>query len=268
MKLFKLFLFGFILVFQSAAFCAEVTFTVVSDAHIKSDKTNNSMTQSIKNLLQAKDDINKSGSKFVIFLGDNIDVANKHDLVMFAKISNKIKRPIYAILGNHDTLKTHGLDKKEYYRVLNKYSKNKISKVPSVKKLNGFVFIFMDGTNDTIPSPKGYYREKELIWLEKKLAKYEKDNVIIAQHYPIISAVRRGSRETHNPEPYLKILEKHKNVKAIIAGHFHSDYETEDKNGIKHIGVPALYANNEYKVINIKTLNNITLVKTKTISVE
>jgi len=53
--------------------------------------------------------------------------------------------------------------KKEYYNLLNRFSKNKISKLPSVKKINGFVFIFMDGTNEMVSMPRGYYKEKELI---------------------------------------------------------------------------------------------------------
>ena len=97
MKLFKLlFLLGFIFVFQSAANSAEVTFTAISDTNIKADKVNNSMTPSIKKLLMAKNDINKSGSKFVIFLGNNISKAEKYDLVMFSKIINKINKPVYT----------------------------------------------------------------------------------------------------------------------------------------------------------------------------
>ena len=268
MKLFKLlFLLGFIFVFQSAANSAEVTFTAISDTNIKADKVNNSMTPSIKKLLMAKNDINKSGSKFVIFLGNNISKAEKYDLVMFSKIINKINKPVYTEIGKRDIQRVKGLDKKEYYRVLNKYSKNKISKVPSVKKLDGFVFIFMDGINETIPMPKGYFKDKELIWLESTLEKNKDKNVILIQHFPGYTG-KEENDTLYNQEPYNRLLSKYGNIKAVISGHINSDFEGEDENGIKHISVPSLSSAGEYKVINIKTMDGNTLIQTKTISVE
>lgn len=272
-KFFKpFFVFVFILFFQAInpleVFGSEITFTAIADTHIKSDKANNSMTPSIEKLLRAKDDINSSGSKFAVFLGDNIDKADKYDLVMFAKIINKIKKPVYVGIGNHDILKTQGLTKKEYYKLLNRFSKNKISKLPAIKKVDEFIFIFMDGTNETIPMPRGYFRDSEMIFLEKALNKYEDKNVVIFQHFPILPPKEGTLRQTFKDEPYKKILSEHKNVKMIVSGHYHMDFEGEDENGIKHISIPSLAKDGEYKVINIKTLNDRILVKTKIINVE
>lgn len=269
MKAFKLF---FILIFtlfiQNASFASDLTFTAIADTHIKSDKVNNSMTPSIQKLLNAKDDINSSGSEFVVFLGDNIEKADKYDLTMFAKIINKIKKPVFVGIGNHDILKTKGLTKKEYYKLLNRFSKNRVSKVPSVKKFDDFVLVFMDGANETIPMPRGYFRDSEMIFLEKTLNKYEDKNVIIFQHFPILPPKEDTLRQTFKDEPYKKLLSKHKNVKMIVSGHYHADFEGEDENGIKHISVPSLEENGEYKVINVKTLDDKVLIRTKVINVE
>lgn len=268
MKVFKLFcLLGFFFIFQAAAHSADITFTAISDAGIKSDKTENSMTPSIKKLLRAKDDINHSGSKFVIFLGNNIAKAEKYDLVMFSKIINKISKPVYADIGNQDIQRVKDLDKIEYYRLLNKYSKNKISKIPCVKKIDGFVFIFMDGVNETVPMPKGYFKDKELIFLENTLKKYADKNVIIIQHFPLYEG-KEENDTLYNAKPYENLLSQYKNVKAIISGHTNSDFEGEDENGIKHISIPSLAKSGEYKVINIKTLGKDISIKTKIISVE
>ncbi len=276
MKLFKLlFLLGFIFVFQSAAFCAETTFTVISDTNIKRDSKDNSMTPSIQKLLYAKDDINKSGSKFVIFLGNNVSKADRYDIVMFGKIINKIKRPVYATVGNRDIQRVKDLDKKEYYKVLNKYSKNRISKLPCTKKLDGFLFIFLDGVNETVPMPKGYFKDKELIWLENTLEKNKNQNVILIQHFPAFVG-KKENDTLYNPEPYTRLLSKYKNIKAVISGHINKDFEGEDENGIRHISVPSLASAGEYKVVNIKTIDGALggasgeeiLIKTKTISVE
>ncbi len=268
MKLFKLlFLLGFIFVFQTVSYSAEVTFTAISDTNIKRDTAENSMTPSIQKLLYAKDDINKSGSKFVIFLGNNVSKADKFDLVMFGRVINKINKPVYAGIGNRDIQKVKGLDKKEYYRILNKYSKNRISKVPSTKKLDGFLFIFLDGVNETIPMPKGYFKDREIIWLENTLEKNKNKNVSLIQHFPAYTG-KKENDNLYDQKPYTRLLSRYGNIKAVISGHTNSDFEGEDENGIKHISVPSLAQGSEYKVINIKTLGEETLIKTKTISVE
>ena len=268
MKAFRLFsIFLFILFFQASAFCAEITFSAISDACIKADKENNTMTPSIKKLLTVKDDANSTGSDAVIFLGNNINGANSYDLVMFAKIINKIKKPIYTGIGNRDTQKAKHLDKKEYYRLLNKFSKNKVSKLPSAKKINDFVFIFMDGTNEMISMPRGYFKDKELIILEKYLEKYKNKDVVIVQHFPVID-MKDSLKSTYNTEPYKALLARHNNVVAIISGHENEDFEITDENGIKHLNIPSLAQSGEYKVINIKTTGKERFIKTKIISVE
>lgn len=263
-KLFFIFLFLFI---HNSAFSSEITFTAISDTLIKSDKINNSMTPSIQKLLFAKDDINRSGSDFVLFLGNNIARADKYDLVMFAKIINKINKPLYVNIGNKDVQKTKHLEKKEYYRLLNRFSKNKISKLPSIKKIGGFVLIFMDGTNEMVSMPRGYYKEKELMVLEKYLNKYKNNDIIIVQHYPILG-IDDEMKATFDVEPYKLLISKFNNIRAIISGHDNKDFVIEDENKIKHINIPSLSVGSEYKVITIKQEKDTTFVRAKIISVE
>jgi len=266
MKILRLLFIFLFFIIQNQAFCSEVTFTAISDTLIKSDKINNSMTPSIEKLLRAREDINNSGSDFVLFLGNNIARADKYDLVMFAKIIKKIQKPVYVNIGNKDVQKTKHLEKKEYYNLLNRFSKNKISKLPSVKKINGFVFIFMDGTNEMVSMPRGYYKEKELIILEKYLNKYKNNDVIIVQHYPLIG-IEDPMKATFNADPYMALISKFDNIKAIISGHDNKDFILEDENKIKHINIPSLGTGAEYEVITIKTGQGKTFIRTKVINV-
>ena len=262
-----LFAFLFILLFQNTANSSEITFAAISDSCIKSDKVDNSMTPSIQKLLRARGDINNSGSDFVLFLGNNISGADKYNLVMFAKIIKKIQKPVYTAIGNKDVQKTKHLDKTEYYKLLNRFSKNKVSKVPSIKHISGYIFIFMDGTNEMVSLPRGYYKDRELIILEKYLNKYKNKDVIIVQHYPLIG-IEDNLKATYNAEPYKLLIAKHKNIKAIISGHDNKDFEIEDENGIKHINIPSLSEGAEYKVITINMDGDKTSVRSKIISVE
>lgn len=267
MKAFKLFLLTlFCFLLQSVSYASDITFTAVSGVNLKSDTVNNSMTPSIEKLLKVKSDINASGSDFVLFLGNNIGGANPYDLVMFAKIIKKIHKPVYVGIGNRDTQKAKHLQKREYYRLLNKYSRNKISKLPCAKKIGDFVFVFMDGTNEMVSMPRGYFKDREFVELEKFLEKYKDKNVIIVQHFPVLK-LENELKSTFNAEEYTKFLSSYPNVKAVISGLEGEDFEI-DKDGIKHINVPSLDKASEYKVFNIKSNNGNLFIKTKIISVD
>ncbi|GBF23656.1 alkaline phosphatase, partial [Candidatus Gastranaerophilus sp. (ex Termes propinquus)] len=124
-----------IVALSGAVFASSVKFAVLSDVHTQANKDtegNYSSHSSIDKLKRAVALANDLNVDFVVFSGDNIDKADKDVLVIFAKVINKIKKPVYVGLGNHDVAQVTGLDKKEYYRLLNKYSHNKISQVPCV----------------------------------------------------------------------------------------------------------------------------------------
>ena len=54
------------------------------------------------------------------------------------------------------------------------------------------------------------------------------------QHYPVIDMRPNSSHNLVYSERYTAIIDKHKNVRAILAGHYHSSQETEI-NGVHHI---------------------------------
>jgi hypothetical protein len=89
------------------------------------------------------------------------------------------------------------------------------------------------------------------------LTKNSKRPVVIFQHFPVeypADAVKtRKSHETYKVEDYREILQRHKNVLAVISGHFHVNSETM-KDGIYHISTPSLLTMpNSYKIIDIVT---------------
>ncbi len=252
------------------AFSQTLDFAVISDCHISitNDKINeNGLTKTIHYLQQAIFQINKSDVDFVVFAGDNIDKTNKTSVVMFAKIINSLKKPYYVITGNQDVSQVSGLDKKKYFQLVNRFSRNKIRKLPYAKKQKNIVFLYMDGTNQFIPGYKGYFKEDELIWLDKKLTKYKDQNIVIVQHYPLVEPFSNNSYKTFNRDEYFEILNKHKNVVAIVSGHYHSDGDIKTQDGIVHINVPSLADTKEYMEIETDCENKKCLIKTKILDV-
>lgn len=260
--------FCFVFFVQTQSFAKNETITVISDTHLSSDKQNNSMTPSIEKLLKAVNQANADTSDCVIFLGDNIQSPNKLDIAMFAKIINKIKKPVYVVAGNRDISKTKGVDKKEYYRVLNKFSSNKVSKLPTYKKQGDLIFIFMAGINETFPTYKGYYKNEELIFLDETLTKFKDKKAVIFQHFPVVPPKEDETRQTVKPELYLDVLAKHENVLAVVSGHYHKE-DVIPMNNVKHISVGSLNQTGEYEQIKIfKNKNNTYTVTSKIFSVE
>ena len=266
-------IFIFTIFFSGVASAKSVEFSVVSNAGVQTDtsvKDAQKLTPSIKKLMDSIDLINKNGSEFTIFLGDNLAAANKYNLVMFSKITRELEKPVYVAIGDKDVAQTKNLDKKEYYRILNLFSKNRIKKLPEAKKINGFVFVFMDGVNQFIPTQYGYYRESELAELDIILKKYKNDPVVIIGHYPIYSSDE--IKETilpHNIESFYNTLSKHKNVIAVVSGHHNIDDEYT-KDGIYNISVQSLDKNSEFKKIYIDYTDRakFTFVKTRVYKVE
>ncbi len=255
-KLFNIFAFLFLFIpFIQIADAKLLTVDVIADTHIslsQDEKGVYVMTPSIRNLKNAVRDINRTNADYVIFAGDCVNSPTKEALAMFAKIINSLHRPYYVLNGNHDVMQVAGIDKKKFYHLINRFSKNRIKKLPSVKVVdNKLVFIFMDGVNQFIPGAKGYYTEDNLHFLDKKLNKYKNKHVVIFQHFPIVEPKNSDYKKTVNEDEYKEVLSKYNNVRAIVSGHYHIENEITEDN-IMHISVPALADDAQYKELNIE----------------
>ena len=201
---------------------------------VRFNPNDNKTIQTLENIVQ---DINQQKDiKFVVFSGNNISKADRKYLKAFLKTANKLKTPYYVILGNKDVNKHKGFGKADYIKTLRLYAKtHRMIRQPNyVFEKDKNIFIVVDGSKEVITTPNGYYRPEVLDWLDEQLTKYFDKNVVVLQHYPIVPPSEKETYYTFKPEEYLKILAKHNNVKAVIAGHFGVNKE-ETVNGILHI---------------------------------
>ena len=160
------------ILFSSSVYAKDVKFIQVTDLHF--DATQGSI-ENFNNLIEQ---INKTGDlDFVVFTGDNIDLANKEMLKGFLKIAKKIDATYYIEIGNHDCFKAGGLSKAEYRKMVNKSLKRNHKDFNFVKKQDKLVFLFIDGVKEIIPAQNGYYNSETLQWLEKQLDKYKNKKV-------------------------------------------------------------------------------------------
>ncbi len=217
-----------------SATAKDLRFVQISDAKFNTADTNNSLNKVIKEINKLKD------VEFVIFTGDNIYRPDKKELQGFLDETKKLKVPFYIVLGDKDVSKYKDLSKKEYLAIVKKQIRKYKPETPNyVFEHKDFIFIVADGSKDVIPGTNGFYKDSVLTWLEEQLNLYSDKNVIIFQHFPLIPPSDREAYYTFKPEKYLELISQHKNVKAVISGHFDTNNEKRIGN-IVHISTAGL----------------------------
>lgn len=234
-------LFLTLLCFVSAVQAKDLRFAQISDVRYSLEND-----AALKAVIK---DINKQKNvEFAVFTGDNIAKPSPELLESFLSEAKKLKMPFYIVIGDKDVNKLKHMSKAEYIQIVKKNVRGyKPEKQNYIFEKEKVIFIVADGSKDVIPSPNGYYKDDVLEFVDTELSKYPNNNVIILQHFPIIPPSNKESHYTFKPESYLAVLAKHKNVKAVISGHFGVNSE-KTYNGIVHIttaGAPY------YRIIDI-----------------
>ena len=183
--------------------------------------------------------INAEEVDFTVILGDLVDVGPK-DLAPVLERLDKLGKPYYTILGNHD-----------YVDVEDGAALYKIYKMPSsyyTVEQGDWLFILLN-TNElaeyatTAGSAQrdewqtlsnelkaakrsnnqpwnGGISSEQLKWMERQLEKAQstRKKVIVFTHHPLYP---ENGLETLNNREILALIEKYPSVKAVISGHHH-----------------------------------------------
>lgn len=227
-------LFFTFLFFMSVAQAKDMRFVQVSDARFSGASDNTVFKKAVEDINKQKD------VEFVVFTGDNIAKPSAELLESFLDEAKKLKCPFYIVLGDKEVNKLKHLSKAEYIQTIRKnVRKYKPEKPNYVFEKDGIIFAVVDGSKEVIPSTNGYYKEDVLVWLNRELAAHSKNHVIIFQHFPIIPPAEKESYYTFKPEDYMTVLAVHKNVRAVISGHFGVNSEKNVDN-VMHITTAGL----------------------------
>ena len=247
----KFLILFFAILFSSAiVFADDLKFAQVDGVFLNS--LDELSINSMRNLVQ---DINKQKDiKFVVFSGNNIYKPEKQNLKVFLKQANKLNCPYYVVLGQKDVNKRKHFGKADYTKLLNKKNpaQKKFKQPNFVFEKNGVVFIVADGSKEVLPMSNGYYRPEVLQWINDTLDKYRNKNVVILQHYPVVPPAAKEDYYTIKADDYMKVISAHKNVKAVISGHFNVNKEQE-VNGVMHISTSNAP---KYRIIEITDCNS------------
>lgn len=238
---------------QNIVLAQTFKFAQVTDLRLKDDSE--IFEKIVKDINHTKD------LEFVIFSGDNIGRATPILLKNFLTGARKLNKPYYVSLGTKDVSKVNKMTKKTYIETVRKYNLKQPKETNFVFKKKNLVFIVVDGSKEIVPSNNGYYTPETIEWVDKQLSQYSQNKVIILQYYPVGNKPDNELYYTYNSLEYLKMLHNHKNVLAVVSGHYRKNEEVVF-DGINHITTPEA-VNGKYKIIEIDLDTNdiFTIVK-------
>ncbi len=226
----------------TTVFAKDLRFIQITDVRYSQANNSEILKQVIKDVNKQKD------VDFVVFTGDNIQKPDKQELNNFISAAKKLNKPFYVLIGDKDVNKHKDLSKKDYQRILKKKLHTcKTYDLNYTFEKGGVVFMVVDGAKDVIPGTNGYYKDDVVEWVDKTLSENSKKNVVILQHFPLIPPAENEGYVTFKPQKYLDVIEKHPNVRAVVAGHFGVNKE-ETVNEVKYISTAPAPS---YRIIDI-----------------
>lgn len=249
---FNIFALAFIILVGAECCSAKtINFAIASDIHYSAqsfDGSQRDISKAPKALKGFIERVNEKNYDFVIFLGDSIDKSNEENLYGFLNIVKNIKTPYYLVMGNHDVHKISGMEKKTFLDIVSKESKYQ-------KKAKGsyyfcptpdIIVIVLDSVSAGMPSAHGIFTQKTLGWLDDVLTKNNEKKAVIFQHVPYITPYENPTHDIMEKTEYRAVINRHDNILAVIAGHYHKEGVNKDSNGVYHICAPALYISPYY----------------------
>jgi 3',5'-cyclic AMP phosphodiesterase CpdA len=238
----------------------------VSDAHFSSFEENTSY-KFLKKSGELLDDvifqINTSGPyDFVMFTGDLVNYPKISELQKFTSHVNDLIYPWYAIAGNHDISIDGPLTKDKFMATLAQANDNMNQKniYYAFTPKKGFRVICLDSIIDYKLTANGEISNEEFIWLKEELDEHEKDTIIICTHVPIIEPYSSSNHKMLNEYEVRKLLKTHKNPLIVLQGHYHCVKIRQDENMLVITSPSLVTYPNAFRVININSNKNRTLV--------
>jgi len=241
-------------------------FAQVSDSHFSSFEENTSYKM-LKNSTELLNDVifqlNTSGPyDFIVFTGDLINKPKESELEKFLIQTKKINYPWYACVGNHDIAVGGTLTKTRFKKIINSHNRNMHgdSSYYAFTPKKGFRIICLDSIIDYKITTNGEISKEEILWLKEELDNHTKDVIVICTHIPIDEPYSSSDHRLYNEYELKSLLKSYKNPIIVIQGHYHCARARQNDN-IVYITTPSLVTYpNAFRVININSNKNRTLV--------
>ncbi|MGB0495526.1 MAG: 3',5'-cyclic-AMP phosphodiesterase [Kangiellaceae bacterium] len=202
----------------------------VTDSHIFADPEGCLLGLNTRESFEAvckRVELEEWKADFLLTTGDLAQDASKEAYEYLANYFEKMDFPTFWLAGNHDSPE-----------VMKKTLTN--SKVSPSNHIitEHWQVILLDSSEPG--AVHGLLSEEELLFLESCLSQYpDKHSLVVLHHHPVdVDCDWLKNIGLKNKDAFLKIINKNENVKGVLWGHIHQEYEQEH-NGIPFIATPS-----------------------------
>jgi 3',5'-cyclic-AMP phosphodiesterase len=166
---------------------------------------------------------------FYLLTGDLSQDETEQSYLRFAEIVKDFKAPAYYLPGNHDVRPI----------MQRAFAANGAPFHNENSFVSGdWVVILLD--TQVEGEVHGHLAEAELAHLEKTLSEHpDKHALVSLHHHPVaIGSAWMDQIKVDNSDEFLAILDRHSNVRVVLCGHIHQDFEHQ-RRGVHFFGTPS-----------------------------
>ncbi|MDD5464600.1 MAG: metallophosphoesterase [Candidatus Moranbacteria bacterium] len=192
-------------------------------------------------------EMKKKSIDTVVVSGDMLNLGEKKYVDEMKKIAKKYKMNMIWVKGNHD--KKDAMKKFGSTYFYKDYGNTRIIVLDNTSIYNDFY---------------GDLPQEQIDWLKQSLV--TSNDVVISMHIPIFSRSSEGRLLLDRYKEFENIISTSGNVKLVLFGHFHENYETE-LNGVKYKILQPLTKKNENRSYGIVDLDNYSVNYTRAKSI-
>ena len=152
----------------------------------------------------------------VVITGDLTDLGSPQDYAFLRGVLAPLAMPMYLIPGNHDgrAALRDAFPDHDYLRQSEDFIQYAIDSHP----------LRIVALDTVIPGASGgELCEQRLAWLDRTLAQApEKATVVVMHHPPFRTFIdRMDAMALRDPQPFAEVIERNRQVEAILCGHVH-----------------------------------------------
>lgn len=201
----------------------------ITDTHLYADTEGTLLGMNTQQTLDEVLELtNECGNvDLILATGDIVHDGSETAYKRFQSIMETANIPVYCLPGNHDIpdkMRSTLIDSNVQYVPLTNH--------------DGWLFVFLDTT--IAESEGGRLTQTELDLLEQSLTEHaDKHAMVCLHHHPVpMNSQWMDTMLIENPDEFFAIIDKHENVRSVLWGHVHQEYE-QDRNGIKLLASPS-----------------------------
>ena len=166
-------------------------------------------------------------ANLILLTGDLVHESEVASYRLLHEVLSDLELPVYCLPGNHDDM-----------GMMNYFLKGGNIRHESAFLARGWQIVLLDSNAPADSGGRLY--NAEMLRLERVLSAHpDRHALICLHHHPVpIQSSWMDAMALNSPEGLFKILDAHPQVRGVVWGHIHQEFEAQ-RNGVCLLGTPA-----------------------------